>query len=70
MSAFSTYLIGFFVLVIGLAIAAFMLNAPPMWIGIGVIVAIGIGIISATSRTKQRDPQAPPSGGDTRPPTY
>lgn len=69
MSAFSTYLLGFFVLVIGLAIAAYMLNAPPMWIGVGVIVAIGIGIISATSRTKQRDPQ-PPAGGDTRPPRY
>ncbi len=56
MSSFGTYLIGFFILVIGLAIAAFMLGAPPLWIGIGVIVAIGLGILTATSRTKMKDP--------------
>ncbi|MDQ6886446.1 MAG: hypothetical protein M3068_04040 [Gemmatimonadota bacterium] len=56
MSSFGTYLIGFFILVIGLAIGAFMLGAPPLWIGIGVIVAIGLGILSATSRTKMKDP--------------
>ncbi|MGI8497709.1 MAG: hypothetical protein ACR2OG_09040 [Gemmatimonadaceae bacterium] len=56
MSSFGTYLIGFFILVIGLAIAAFMLGAPPLWIGIGVIVAVGLGILTATSRTKMKDP--------------
>jgi uncharacterized membrane protein YiaA len=60
MSSFGTYLIGFIILVIGLAIAAFLLNAPPMWIGVGVIVMIGIGILTATSRTKMKDPPAPP----------
>ena len=61
MSSFSTYLIGFFILVIGLAIGAYLVGAPPMWIGVGVIVAIGVGILMATSRTKPRDPQVPPS---------
>ncbi|MDB4905901.1 MAG: hypothetical protein JWO05_685 [Gemmatimonadetes bacterium] len=56
MSSFSTYLIGFVILIIGLAIAAFMLNVPTMWIVVGVIVAIGIGVLMATSRTKPRDP--------------
>jgi uncharacterized membrane protein YiaA len=60
MSSFGTYLIGFIILVIGLAIAAFLLNLPPMWIGVGVIVLIGIGILTATSRTKMKDPPAPP----------
>jgi hypothetical protein len=60
MSSFSTYLLGFFILVIGLAIGAYLLGAPPMWIGVGAIVAIGLGILMATSRTKPRDPQAPP----------
>jgi uncharacterized membrane protein YiaA len=60
MSSFGTYLIGYIILVIGLAIAAFLLNAPPMWIGVGVIVMIGIGILTATSRTKMKDPPAPP----------
>ena len=61
MSSFSTYLIGFFILVIGLGIAAYMLNVPTMWILVGVVVLIGIGILMATSRTKPRDPQVPPS---------
>lgn len=59
MSSFGTYLIGFVVLIVGLAVAAFLLGAPPMWIGVGVIVMIGIGILSATSRTKQKDPPTP-----------
>jgi uncharacterized membrane protein YiaA len=59
MSSFTTYLIGFIVLIVGLAFAAYLLNIPTMWIGVGVIVLIGIGILSATSRTKMRDP----SGG-------
>ena len=59
MSSFATYLIGFLILIIGLGAAAFLLNVPPMWIGVGAIVLIGIGILSATSRTKMRDPGAP-----------
>jgi hypothetical protein len=56
MSSFSTYLIGFLILVLGLGIAAYLLNIPSMWIAVGVIVLIGIGVLSATSRTKMRDP--------------
>ncbi len=56
MSSFSTYLIGFVILIVGLAIAAYLLNAPPMWIAVGVISMIGIGVLMATSRTKPRDP--------------
>lgn len=59
MSSFGTYLIGFIVLIIGLGIAAYLLGAPSTWIAVGVIVLIGIGIISATTRTKPRDPQPP-----------
>lgn len=59
MSSFSTYLVGFVILVIGLAMAAYLMGAPAMWIGVGVIVAIGVGVISATTRTKPRDPEPP-----------
>jgi len=58
MSSFSTYLIGYIVLIIGLTIAAFLLGAPPIWIVVGAIVLIGIGIVMATTRTKPKDPQA------------
>ena len=66
MSSFATYLIGFLILIVGLGLAAYLLNIPSMWIGVGVIVLIGIGVLSATSRTKMRDPAEP---GSTRPPS-
>jgi positive regulator of sigma E activity len=61
-SSFNVYLIGFIVLIIGLALGAHLLGAPPMWIGVGVICLIGIGILSAVKKTQARTPPAnPPS---------
>jgi hypothetical protein len=60
MSSFGIYIIGFVILIIGLALAAHMLGVPTVWIGIGIIVLIGIGILSGVGRTKHPDP---PSGG-------
>lgn len=57
MSSFGTYLIGFLILIGGLALAAYLLNAPAMWIGVGVIILVGFGVLSATRRTKMRDPR-------------
>lgn len=68
MSSFATYLIGFIILIVGLAFAAYLLNVPQMWIGVGVLVLIGIGVLSATTRTKMRDPSET-TGGSTRPPS-
>lgn len=56
MSSFGTYLVGFIILIIGLGIAAYLLNVPTTWILVGVIVLLGLGILMATSRTKPRDP--------------
>jgi hypothetical protein len=50
MTPFQTYLVGFIVLVVGLAIAAYLLGAPPVWIGIGLIILIGLGIMAASNR--------------------
>jgi hypothetical protein len=60
MSSFSTYLIGFLILVVGLAFAAYLMAAPALWIVAGAIVLIGLGVLMATSRTKPRDPPAAP----------
>jgi hypothetical protein len=60
MSSFATFLIGYVVLIIGLAIAANLLGVSSTWIAVGAIVLLGIGIITATSHTKSRDPQTPP----------
>jgi hypothetical protein len=66
MSAFGTYLTGFIILIAGLALAAFLLNVEAMWIVVGVIVMIGIGVLTATTRTKQRD--STPRRGPPTPP--
>ncbi|HET9424339.1 MAG TPA: hypothetical protein VFO55_03125 [Gemmatimonadaceae bacterium] len=58
MSSFSTYLIGYIIFVIGLAVAAVLLNVPPLWVGVGVVVLLGIGIMMATRKEKPRDPPA------------
>ena len=42
--SFGLYLIGFIVLIGGLAWAAVMLKVPPVWIGIGVVILVGLGI--------------------------
>lgn len=60
MSSFATYVVGFVILVAGLAMAAYLLNVPSVWIAVGVIVGLGIGVITATSRTKMKDPPGTP----------
>lgn len=60
MSSFGTYLVGFILVIVGLAVGAYLLNVPPTWIGVAVIVLVGLGIVMATTRTKPKDP----------PPTY
>ena len=56
MSAFTLYVIGFFVLLAGLGYGAYLLNVPDTWIGVGALVLAGIGVMSAVSHTKRRDP--------------
>ena len=45
MSSFGTYLVGFLILIVGLGLAAYLLNVPTMWIAVGVIILIGIGVL-------------------------
>jgi hypothetical protein len=56
MSSFATYLIGYFIFVIGLAVAAYLLHVPSEWIGVGALILLGLGILTGTQRTKPRDP--------------
>ena len=54
--SFAIYLIGYIILVIGLGIGANMMHVPPRWIAVGCTVMIGLGILSAVSATRRRDP--------------
>ena len=53
--SFGLYLIGYIILIIGLALGAHMLHVSPTWIGIGVIVMLGIGIITGVTSTRRPD---------------
>jgi hypothetical protein len=44
--------IGFIVFIVALAIAAHMVGVPQVWIAIGVLALIGIGIIKASTRSQ------------------
>ncbi len=56
MSAFNLYVLGFIVALAGLAYGAHLLGVPPQWIGVGALVVIGLGVMSAVSHTKMKDP--------------
>jgi urea transporter len=64
-SSFGLYLVGFIILIIGLALGAHLAHVPSMWIAVGVICLIGIGILSAVKKT-QGKAGGPPGG----PPRY
>ena len=54
--SFGLYLGGYVLFIAGLAIGAHMMHMPPRWIGVGVLVLAGLGILKAVSNTRQRDP--------------
>jgi hypothetical protein len=56
MSSFSLYLVGIIVLIGGLAYVAWLMHVPLQWIGAGVIVVFGLGILGAVKHTQRRDP--------------
>jgi hypothetical protein len=62
MSAFMLYVAGFIILLFGLIYAAFLVHVPQVWIVVGTLIIAGIGVMSAVSHTKRRDPpsEAPP----------
>ena len=54
--SFGLYLVGFIVVIAGLAWGAVQLGIAGVWIGIGAVVLLGLGIVSGVARTRQRDP--------------
>ena len=54
--SFGIYIVGYIILIIGLAIGANLMHVPPKWIGVGVICLIGIAIIHGVTTTRQKDP--------------
>lgn len=55
MSSFALYFIGFLIFVIGLSIGAFMLGIPPVFIGVGALILLGLGMFMGVGKTRQKD---------------
>jgi len=54
--SFALYIVGYVILIVGLALGAYYLHVPPRWVGVGVLVLIGIGVASGVAKTRQKDP--------------
>jgi hypothetical protein len=51
---FNLSVLGWFILIAALAIAAYKLHVPTLWIAIGTLAFIGIGIIASVAKSKPR----------------
>jgi hypothetical protein len=49
------YLIGLVIMLAGLVYGAHLLHVPEKWIGVGVAVLIGLGVLMGAVKTRQRD---------------
>jgi hypothetical protein len=54
--SFAIYILGYLIFAVGMAIGAHLLNVPPQWIGVGVLLLLGMGIAHGVTATRQRDP--------------
>jgi len=55
MSSLAIWIIGFIVLIGGLAYGASLAGLSPQWIGVGAVVLAGIGIVMGVTRTRTKD---------------
>jgi hypothetical protein len=55
-SSLTIFIIGFVVLVAGVAYGAHLARVPTEWIGAGVLALVGLGVVLGVTRTRQRDP--------------
>ena len=54
--SFVLYMLGFVIFLAGLAWGASVAGVPTLYIGIGALILLGIGIFSAVARTRSKDP--------------
>ena len=54
--SFGIYIVGYIILIVGLAMGAHLLHVPQKWIVVGVICLVGLAIVHGVTATRQRDP--------------
>ena len=55
MSSLSIYLVGVLVVTGGIAMVLHLAGVPAAWIGAVGVIGLGIGILTAVSKTRERD---------------
>ena len=53
--SFGIYLIGYLLVICGLAYGATLMHMPAHWIAVMVIVLAGLGIVTGVKSTRQKD---------------
>jgi hypothetical protein len=56
--SFAIYMLGFILLIGGLAYGASMAGLSTQWIVVGVLVLLGMGVAMGATRTRMKDPPA------------
>ena len=54
--SFGLYILGYVVLIIGLAIGAYLLHVQAQWIAVGALCLLGIAILHGVVVTRHKDP--------------
>lgn len=54
--SFALYMIGFIIFLGGVIWGAVVAGVPQLYIGIGALILLGVGIFSAVSKTRSKDP--------------
>jgi predicted signal transduction protein with EAL and GGDEF domain len=49
---FNLSVLGWVILIAAVAIAAYLMHAPPLWIAIGCLALLGVGIIMSVAKAK------------------
>ena len=55
MSNFTLYVVGYIIVIAGLAWGASVLGVSPTWIVIGALVLMGVAVVTGVSRTRHRE---------------
>jgi hypothetical protein len=53
--SFGIYVVGYLILIGGLAYGAALMHVPAHWIVVGAVVLAGLGIVSGVKTTRQKD---------------
>ena len=54
--SFGIYIVGYIILIVGMAMGAHLLHVPLKWIVVGVICLVGLAIVHGVTATRQKDP--------------